>query len=68
MYDYINNMYHTSFKTGSRVEYAGGKQQKLGIVVGVGSGASLLIKLDGEEKTGSYHPTWRLTMIAKESL
>lgn len=55
---YIRKYYQLTVKRGDRVRVFDGK---LGVVVGA-QGAYLRIKLDGEKRAGSYHPTWELAI------
>lgn len=49
-------------KIGGRVRYTGGKSPRLGTVVGTHCG-QLRIKLDGDKRPGTYHPTWELEFL-----
>jgi hypothetical protein len=55
MFDYINRYYGLSLKRGMTCEFMG----RGGKVTGV-CGAYVLIKLDGDKKSGKYHPTWMI--------
>ncbi len=55
MFDYINNYYGLSLKRGMSCKFMG----KSGRVTGV-RGAYVPIKLNGDEKSKSYHPTWMI--------
>lgn len=50
-------------KIGGRVRYTGGESPRLGTVVGT-HGGYLRIKLDGDKRPGTYHPTWELEFLS----
>lgn len=56
--DYIRNYYKVPAKKGGRVEYEG----KAGTIVGTRN-AYLRIRLDGEKKIKSYHPTYNMSYL-----
>lgn len=59
--EWIRRNYRVPAKRGGRVEYTGGDTPKHGTIV---SGSHRLrIRLDGEERTGLYHPTWKLRYL-----
>jgi len=49
-------------KVGGRVRYTGSEPPILGTVVGT-HGGYLRIKLDGDKRPGTYHPTWELEFL-----
>ncbi len=53
--EYIRKTYDVPAKRGAMVLYKG----KPGIITG-SRGAHLRIKLDGDTKSGIYHPTWEI--------
>lgn len=53
--DYIRNRYGVPAKRGARVVADG----KPGTIVAA-RGGHLRIRLDGEKRTGSWHPTWNM--------
>lgn len=57
---YIRNYYNVPARMGGRVTYFYPAPPKMGTIVGA-DGAHLLIRLDGEDFVGRYHPTWCLT-------
>lgn len=62
---YVRKTYSVPAKRGTRVEYAGGREKRLGTILGT-DGARLRIRLDGETNSGRYHPTWMLTYLKSE--
>jgi len=58
--EYIRRMYGVSAKRGGRVVADG----KSGTITGTVSGTAWLrIRLDGEERTSVWHPTWRMEYV-----
>lgn len=53
--EYINETYGVPAVIGGRIRFG----EKLGTIVGA-RGPHLQIKIDGETKTGNYHPTWKI--------
>jgi hypothetical protein len=49
-------------KIRGRVRYTGEKTPRLGTVVGT-RGGYLRIRLDGDKRPGTYHPTWELEFL-----
>lgn len=60
--DWIRNSYGVPAKVGGRVEYTGEKTARQGVITGQ-RGPHLLIRLDGEEQSNPYHPTWELRYL-----
>lgn len=60
--EYIRRSYGVPAKRGARVEYTGEDSPSLGTVTG-SEGARLRIRMDGEQRTGIYHPTWELRYL-----
>ena len=62
--DYIRQAYGVPAKEGGRVKYTGdGKAgPQLGTITGA-RGCYLLIRLDGEDRSEPYHPTWKLEYL-----
>jgi hypothetical protein len=54
---YIRDHYNVPARRGARVIYHGDGTPKSGTIVGT-KDAHLRIRLDGEQKIRSYHPTW----------
>jgi hypothetical protein len=63
--EYIRMYYGVQAKRGDRVEYTGDGTPKLGTISGA-RGAHLRIRLDGERRTGLYHPTWEIRYLPAE--
>lgn len=55
---YIRNYYKVPAKRGGKITYKG----KAGTIVGA-KGAHLRIRLEGENRIGSYHPTWEIEYL-----
>ena len=60
--DYIRRYYGVPADLKGRVLYTWRGANKLGTIVGT-SGASLMIRLDGERHPAPYHPTWKLRYL-----
>jgi hypothetical protein len=60
--DYVREYYKVPAKRGGRVLYEG----RPGTIVGF-SRQYLRIRLDGETRIGSYHPTWHIDYVQAES-
>lgn len=58
MMKYIRHHYRVPAKRFGRVSFQG----KPGTITG-SRGAYLLIRLDGENHSGKYHPTWKIEYI-----
>jgi hypothetical protein len=58
--EYIRKYYNVPAEQGGRIEYDG----RPGIIVGA-QGPYLQIRLDGEQRVGSYHPTYKINYITK---
>lgn len=67
--DYINKSYKLNLREGTRALYSGegraGRGPRFGTVIGA-NGARVLIRLDGDEGSFPYHPTWRLEYDPQE--
>lgn len=65
---YIRRSYGVPAKRGARVEYTGEAETQKGTITGT-CGARLRIRMDGENYTGIYHPTWeiRYLPVAKDT-
>lgn len=61
--DYIRRAYTLKAKRGGRVEYTGEGKPELGTITG-SRGHYLRIRIDGEKRSGLYHPTWKLRYLA----
>lgn len=61
-FTYISKGYSVPAKKGGRVEYTGEGRAKLGTITGA-DGAHLLIRMDGQENSFPYHPTWELRYL-----
>lgn len=59
--DYIRRQYRVPAKRGRRVCY----KNKPGVIVG-SHDALLRIKLDGDKRSGVYHPTWQIEYLPVE--
>lgn len=63
--EYIRTTYRVPATRGARVQYDGGDPDecpKLGTITG-SRGAHLRIKMDGNRRSGIYHPTWSMTYL-----
>lgn len=56
--DYIRTYYKVPAKRGGKVLYKG-----MHGVITSARGGYLRIRLDGEKRIGSYHPTWEITYL-----
>lgn len=54
---WIRTNYQVPAKVRGRVRYTGGKEPRLGTITAA-SGNYLMIRLDGDKRSGLYHPTW----------
>ena len=59
---YIRDRYNVPAQLHGQVRYTGSGPARLGSIVGT-SGASLLIRLDGERDWAPYHPTWEIEYL-----
>lgn len=55
---YIRNQYKVPAKRGGKIKYKG----VAGTIVGA-KGPYLRIRLDGEKRVASYHPTWEIEYL-----
>lgn len=61
--EYIRNNYSVPAKVGGRVEYTGDPGvTRQGIITGERNGL-LRIRLDGNRRSLSFHPTWKLRYL-----
>lgn len=64
-FDYINRTYDLSIKRGSRVEYGGDDDPKLGSVTHA-DGQYIFVRFDGSIRPrGPFHPTWKMRYIGE---
>jgi len=56
--DYVRTTYEVPAKLNGRIEY----KSKPGTIVGA-KGGYLRIRLDGENETKLYHPTWEMKYL-----
>ena len=66
-FNYINRAYGLAVKRGTRVRYTGDDAARkaggrLGTITDT-NGAHLRIRMDGEQYTLLYHPTWELEYL-----
>ena len=59
---YIRETYRVPAKRGMRVMYNGDGNRRLGTITRA-DGQYLRIRLDGERRSGRYHPAWKLTYM-----
>jgi hypothetical protein len=59
---YIRRHYGVPAKRGARIEYAAFEQPKPGTIVG-SKGAHLRIRLDGQKRIRTYHPTFLIKYL-----
>lgn len=67
--DYIRNHYSVPARVGQRVRYGatyldGGPRE--GTIAGF-DGQYLLVRLDGDDHSGRFHPTWEIEYLAAEA-
>ena len=60
--EYIRSTYKVPAKRGGRVEYTHPVPPRMGTITGT-KGARLCVRLDGDDHSGNYHPTWKLTYL-----
>ena len=60
--EWIRKNYKVPAKRGARVEYTDG-ETKLGTITGT-SDQYIRIRMDGDQHTGLYHPTWGMRYLA----
>lgn len=60
---YIRSTYNIPAKRGARVRFTGNSDRAVTGTITGASGHLLRIRLDGEQKSRSYHPTWRLIIL-----
>ena len=64
--DYVRRFYGVPADVGVRVAYTY-QGRRDGTIVGFDDeGAYLLVRLDGEETVGRYHPTWEIEYLVSE--
>ena len=61
---YIREHYGVPAKVGRRVRYTW-RGERYGTIVGT-SGQYLRIRLDGEKRSGLYHPTWEVEYLTEQ--
>ena len=59
---YIRGAYAVPAKRGGRVEYTHPQPSRMGTITG-SRGARIRIRLDGDNYSGNYHPTWMLVYL-----
>jgi hypothetical protein len=64
--DYIRSYYDVPAKQGGRVRYSGGRHSMDGTITGA-QGAHLMIRLDGQQHSMPYHPTWTIEYLDGEA-
>ena len=62
--DYIRRTYGVPAKRGGRVQYTGRTGPQLGTITG-SRGARLRIRLDGDNYSLNFHPTWQLQYLPR---
>lgn len=65
--EYIRTTYGVPAKLGGRVEYTHPSPAKMGTITGT-RGARLRIRLDGDDHSGNYHPTWELNYLPPSTM
>ena len=67
---HIRQTYGVPAKRGMRIEYSGNLDKsgkpRLGTIAG-SAGERLRIRMDGEPRTGIYHPTWKIKYLNEEA-
>ena len=61
---YIRNHYGVPAKRGVAIEFTGSSAPVRGVIVGT-SGAYLRVRLDGERRARTFHPTWEMKYLHK---
>jgi hypothetical protein len=64
--DYIRNHYRVPAKVNGRVRYTW-RGDRFGTIVGA-DGGYLLVRLDGDQDAGIYHPTWEIEYLTDEEV
>ena len=62
---YIRRHYGAPAKRGVTIEFTGNSAPVRGVVAGA-SGAYLRVRLDGEKRTRTFHPTWEMKYLDKD--
>jgi len=62
---WIRNAYGVPALRGGRIKYSGTRPATLGTITGA-QGALLRIRLDGENRSRLFHPTWRLSYLSND--
>ena len=62
---YIRNHYGVPAKRGMTIEFTGASAPLRGVVVGA-SGVYLRVRLDGEKRARTFHPTWEMKYLDKD--
>ena len=62
---YIRNYYGVPAKRGVTIEFTGNSAPVRGVIVGA-SGAYLRVRLDGEKRARTFHPTWEMKYLDKD--
>lgn len=57
--DLINAHYGTDFREGDRIVYSGSEHERAGVVTGAAN-CYLRIRIDGDQSSSAYHPTWKI--------
>jgi hypothetical protein len=58
----IRGWYNVPAKRGARIRYTGEKSPQLGTIV-ASKGSYIRIRMDGEKRAESYHPTWEIEYL-----
>lgn len=64
--EYIRESYGVPAKRGARVEYTGDGTRSMGTICGA-DGARLRIRLDGDKRPRTFHPTWMIRYLTQEN-
>lgn len=62
---YIRDAYQVPAKRGGRVVYSGNGRDVSGVITGA-CGGWLRIRLDGDNFSCKFHPTWNIKYLAEE--
>jgi hypothetical protein len=60
--EWIRKAYNVPAMRGGRIEYTAVKPPRRGKITGA-QGGRLRIRLDGESRSSTYHPTWEIRYL-----
>lgn len=62
---YIRDSYGVPARRGGRVVYTGEAMATTGTITSA-EGARLRVRMDGDKRSGIYHPTWEMRYLPKQ--